>query len=155
MSQPEGVRLRDVLEEDLPIFFDHQADPVANRMADFPPRDREAFMAHWARLLADEAITKKTILVDGQVAGNILGFDWDGRREVGYWLGREYWGRGVATKALAQFLETVKRRPLHARVARHNLGSLRVLEKCGFAVLPHGEAPDPPHGGDELLLRLD
>jgi RimJ/RimL family protein N-acetyltransferase len=155
MSQSESVRLRDVLEEDLTIFFEHQADPVANRMADFPPRDREAFMAHWARLLADEAITKKTILVDGQVAGNILGFDWDGRREVGYWLGREYWGRGAATNALAQFLETVKRRPLHARVARHNLGSLRVLEKCGFAVLPDGEAPDPPGGDESVFLRLD
>jgi RimJ/RimL family protein N-acetyltransferase len=156
MSQPDGgVRLRDVLEEDLPVFFEHQADPVANRMAAFPPRDRDAFTAHWAKILADEAITKKTILVDGQVAGNVVSFDWDGRREVGYWVGREHWGKGVATKALAQFLRTMKRRPLHARVAKHNLGSLRVLEKCGFVGLPHGEAVDPPGGGDEVLLRLD
>jgi RimJ/RimL family protein N-acetyltransferase len=76
--------LRDVIEEDLAIFFEHQRDPVANRMADFPPRDRNAFRAHWTEILADESVTKKTILFDGQVAGNIESFEQDGEREVGY-----------------------------------------------------------------------
>lgn len=134
-NPPTGrVRLRDVTAADLPIFFDHQRDPDANRMAAFPPRPEEAFTAHWARILADETVIIRTILVDGQVAGNIGSWQQFGRREVGYWLGREHWGQGVATRALAQFLEQVATRPLYAHVAKHNVASIRVLEKCGFTI---------------------
>jgi RimJ/RimL family protein N-acetyltransferase len=128
------VRLRDVTADDLPIFFEHQLDPEATQMAAFPSRDRPAFMAHWTRILADETTATKTILVDGQVAGNVGSWEQGGEREVGYWLGRAYWGRGVATQALAAFLEHVPQRPLHAYVVKHNLASLRVLQKCGFTL---------------------
>ncbi len=134
---PDIVRLRDVIDSDLPIFFEQQLDPVANQMAAFPPRDREAFMAHWAKIMADENNILKTILYDDQVAGNIVSWeqpDEEGKREVGYWLGREYWGKGIATRALAAFLEIVKTRPLYAYAAKHNLASIRVLEKCGFTI---------------------
>jgi RimJ/RimL family protein N-acetyltransferase len=123
------VLLRDVTEDDLPMLFEHQRDPVANRMAGFTPRDRDAFMEHWTKLLDDESIVKKTVLLDGQVAGNVLGFEHSGRREVGYWIGREHWGKGVATRTLAAFLSHEKTRPLYAGVARHNIASLRVLQK--------------------------
>lgn len=126
------VRLRDVTEADLPIFFEQQLDPQATRMAAFPSRDRDAFMAHWAKIMTRDTNILKTILFDGQVAGNIVSWEQDGQREVGYWLGKEYWGRGIATKALAAFLHQVKTRPLYAHVARHNVASRRVLEKCGF-----------------------
>jgi RimJ/RimL family protein N-acetyltransferase len=129
-----GVRLRDVAEADLPLFFEHQRDPEATQMAAFPARDRAAFMAHWTRILADATLAKQTILVDGQVAGNIGSWEQDGEREVGYWLGREYWGQGVATQALAAFLAQITSRPLYAHVVKHNIGSRRVLEKCGFTV---------------------
>jgi RimJ/RimL family protein N-acetyltransferase len=132
---PNIVLLRDVIENDLPIFFEQQLDPVANQMAAFPARDREAFMAHWTKILADETNLLKTVLCDGQVAGNIVSWeqpDKGSEREVGYWLGREYWGKGIATRALAAFLEQVTARPLYAHVAKHNLASIRVLEKCGF-----------------------
>ena len=131
------VLLRDVVESDLPIFFEQQLDPVANQMAAFPARDREAFMAHWAKILADESNILKTILYGDQVAGNIVSWeqpDEGSEREVGYWLGREYWGKGIATRALAAFLEHVTARPLYAYVAKHNLASIRVLEKCGFII---------------------
>ncbi len=128
------VLLRDVIESDLPIFFEQQHDPVANQMAAFPARDREAFMAHWTKILADETNILKTILFDGQVAGNIVSWQQSGEREVGYLLGREYWGKGIATRALAAFLEHVKTRPLYAHVVKHNIASLRVLEKCGFTI---------------------
>jgi hypothetical protein len=95
------VLLRDVAGGDLPMFFEHQRDPAANRMAGFPPRDRDAFLAHWKKVLADGNIIKKTILFDGRVAGNVVSFENRGEREVGYWIGREYWGRGVATEALS------------------------------------------------------
>jgi RimJ/RimL family protein N-acetyltransferase len=124
--------LRDVIESDLPIFFEHQSDPEATAMADFPARDREAFDAHWERVLGDERLTSKTIVFEGQVAGNIGSWEHDGRRLVGYWLGREFWGKGLATKALAELIEELGRRPLYAYVAKTNVGSIRVLEKCGF-----------------------
>lgn len=102
-------------------------------MAAFPARDRETFMAHWTRILADKTVITKTILFEGNVAGNIASFIQSGEREVGYWVGKEYWGKGVATQALSAFLRHVQtRRPLYAHVARHNIASVRVLQKCGF-----------------------
>ena len=89
-------------------------------------------MAHWAKIMKDESVILKTILFVGQVAGNVLSFEMDGEREVGYWLGREFWGKGIATIALSLFLEVVKIRPLFAYVAKHNIASQRVLKKCGF-----------------------
>ena len=132
-----SVRLRDVTEADLPVFFDQQLDPDANLMAAFGaknPADRAAFEVHWAKILADETIFKKTILEGGEVVGNISSFVQFGEREVGYWLGSDFWGRGVATAALRLFLEEVTVRPLYARAAKDNAASLKVLESCGFAL---------------------
>ena len=126
------IVLRDVIDADLPIFFEQQRDPEANQMAAFPARAYEPFMAHWAKIRHEPTGVLKTILCDGQVAGNILSFEHGGQTEVGYWIGREFWGRGVATQALRLFLKQVLVRPLFAYVAQQNLGSLRVLEKCGF-----------------------
>jgi RimJ/RimL family protein N-acetyltransferase len=121
------VELRDVAESDLPIFYEHQLDPEANRMAAFVARDRDAFMAHWARILVDDSCIAKTVLVDGQVAGNVGSFDMEGERLVGCWIGKRHWGKGVATRALSTFLELDTARPLHARVAASNVASIRVL----------------------------
>lgn len=131
------VLLRDVIAADLPIFFEQQLDPGANFMAAFTardPTDREAFTAHWARILDDESITTMTIVADGQVAGHIASFEQFGEPSVSYWLGRAYWGRGIATGALAAFLRHVRTRPLYARAAKDNIASIRVLEKCGFTI---------------------
>jgi RimJ/RimL family protein N-acetyltransferase len=130
-----NITLLDVTETDLPMFFEQQLDPEATKMAAFPSRDRESFMAHWAKIMADESVVLKTILFDNQVAGNIVCWEQDGEREVGYWIGKEFWGKGIATKALAEFLNQVKTRPLVAHVAKHNVGSRRVLEKCGFMLI--------------------
>ena len=134
-SISDSIQLRDVVESDLPILFEHQADPVANEMAAFPARDREAFMAHWAKTLANGSNVVRTIVYGGEVAGMLMCFELEGKREVGYWIGREYWGKGIATGALATFLEQENRRPLYGYVAKHNKGSQRVLEKCGFEFL--------------------
>ena len=139
------VLLRDVTEGDLPIFFEQQRDPAANRMAAFTaedPADRAAFMAKWAKILGDDSITKQTILFGGQVAGNIGAFvaPWSGKLEVTYWIGQEFWGKGIATKALAVLLSAVKTRPLYAHAARDNIASLRVLEKCGFTIVGYKRA---------------
>lgn len=128
------VQLRDVTQADLLIFFEQQLDPEATQMAALPSRNRETFLTHWGRILRDDSILIKTITFDGAVAGNIVCFDQLGEREVGYWLGKEYWGKGIATQALAEFLDYVDTRPLYAHVAKHNIASRRVLEKCGFTV---------------------
>ena len=124
--------LRDVIESDLPVLFEHQRDPEATAMADFPARDRDAFDAHWERLLADPSLFKKTIVFEGQVAGNIGSWVQDGRRLVGYWIGKEFWGKGLATQALGETIDELDTRPLYAYVAKTNVASIRVLEKCGF-----------------------
>ncbi len=129
------VSLRLVEAHDLQIFFAHQLDPEATRLAAFQSRDREAFMAHWTtNILGHPTNACRTILCNDRVVGNIGAWtDADTReRLLGYWLGREFWGRGIASAAVAQFLQIESTRPLMARVARHNLGSLRVLEKSGF-----------------------
>ena len=141
------VVLRDVTEDDLPVLFEHQLDPDATRMAAFPARDRRAFMAHWTRILDDETVTTRTILFEGNVAGNVVSFVQSGERQVGYWVGKEYWGKGVATEALSEFLGHVETRPLYAHVARHNIASIRVLQKCGFRI--SGEEPEG------LILKLE
>ena len=153
--------LRDVMRSDLPIFFDQQLDPDANHMAAFTakdPSDRDAFLAHWSRILGDETITIQTILFDGQVAGSVLSYvDEDGQLEVSYWIGKPYWGKGVATRALSAFLKHIEVRPLYARAAKDNIGSLRVLEKCGFARIGEdkGFANARSEEIEEFILRLD
>jgi len=126
--------LRDVIDDDIPIFFEQQNDPEAIEMAAFPPREWEAFAAHWARIRADDSCVLKTIVSDGEVAGNIGCWPRDGKRYVGYWLGREFWGKGLATRALQELVAQLER-PLYAEVSTANIGSIRVLEKCGFSVI--------------------
>lgn len=149
------VELRDVIEDDLPIFFEHQRDPEAVRMAAFPAREREPFLTHWRiKVLANAAAGKKTILVDGQIAGNVVSWHQDEKRLVGYWIGREHWGRGVAAAALAAFLAThEKARPVHACVAEQNVGSIRVLEKCGFRRRVDGDRTGSD-GVEEFLFEF-
>lgn len=138
----QHLLLREVAEDDLPLFFEFQLDPEANYMAAFiarDPTDREAFTAHWKRIIADPTTINRTIVCDGRVVGNVSSYVESGKPEVTYWIGRAHWGKGIATRALATFLAQVNAaRPIYARVARDNLGSRRVLEKCGFRVI--GEA---------------
>ena len=149
-----SVELRDVTDEDLPALFAFQADPEASAMAAFPSRDRGAFMSHQAEIARDPAVIQKAILLDGVVVGDIGSFDRLGEREVGYWLGRDHWGKGIATEALRAFLDVDTHRPLTARVANHNAASLRVLEKVGFAVVRGDDLPDPLGDGvEETVFR--
>jgi RimJ/RimL family protein N-acetyltransferase len=147
------VHLRAVRDEDLPVLYEHQLDEAANRMAAFRPRDRDAFMAHWARILDDPTVLVRAIETDGAVVGNVGSWIGPGVRLVGYWIGREHWGHGVATAALRAFLEEDRSRPLHALVATHNLGSIRVLEKCGFE--RSDEELTTGDDVEELVFRLD
>jgi RimJ/RimL family protein N-acetyltransferase len=153
------LQLRQVTPSDLSIFFEQQLDPEANFMAAFTskdPTDRVAFDAHWAKVLADEGITIRTILYEGQVAGSVLCHSWDGEPELSYWLGKEFWGMGIATQALSLFLDVISVRPLYARVVKDNIGSIRVLERNGFELKEQGKWYSNARGKevDELVWIL-
>lgn len=154
-----SILLRDVVEDDLPIFFEHQLDSSANRMAAFTakdPTDRAAFTAKWEKISSDDTVTLKTILFEGHVAGHIASFEQSGKREITYWIGKEYWGKGIATGALSAFLGDEMARPLYARAAQDNVASLRVLEKCDFKICGHdkGFAYGRGEEVEELILKL-
>jgi RimJ/RimL family protein N-acetyltransferase len=152
--------LRELRDEDLDVLFEHWADPAAAHMAAFTApdhMDRDAFERRWARLRADETVINRVIVVDGEVAGTIGSWGDPGGRELTYWIGRSYWGRGIATCALKAFLSVDVSRPLCARVASDNLASRRVLEKCGFRVVgtDRGFAEARSREIEEFVLRLD
>lgn len=121
------------------------------------PSDRDAFNAHWERILKDPLNVCKTIDVDGIAVGNLLCFPLFGKISVGYWIGKEFWGKGIATAALKTFLEELETRPLYAAAAADNAGSIRVLEKCGFVIYGSemGYANARKEEIKEVLLRLD
>jgi RimJ/RimL family protein N-acetyltransferase len=126
------MNIRRVVQADLPVFFEQQIDPEGNRMSAVGPRQRGDFDAHWTKILADPSIAIRTIEQDGRVAGYVGCFHRDGRLEVMYWLGRAFWGQGIASGALSTFLAEETRRPILARIAKRNPASIRVVEKCGF-----------------------
>lgn len=134
MNQGLNIKLREVVPGDLPTIYAYQLDPEANRMAVVRPRSWDDFRSHWEQSLDDPKIVARVIVADGEVVGHISCFEVDGRENVGYWVDRAHWGKGIASRALALFLGVVSRRPLHARAARSNAGSIRVLEKCGFVL---------------------
>jgi RimJ/RimL family protein N-acetyltransferase len=152
--------LRDVVAGDLPIFFEQQLDRDAIHMAAFTAKDptnQVAFTAHWHRIMADPTVIIKTILYEGQVAGRVLSYEDEGKPEVSYWLGKAFWGQGLATLALATFLAQANQtRPIYARVAKDNLGSRRILEKCGFKIIEETQGFANARGETiaELLLVL-
>lgn len=155
----DTIELREVIESDLPIFFEYQSDPDAIYMAAFTakdPTDKAAFDDHWQRILADKSIIIRTILYRGDVAGSVLSFVQDGKREVGYWTGKEYWGKGITTVALARYLAQVQIRPLYARTAKDNIASIRVLEKCGFKIISEDSGYANARGEEttEFILKL-
>ncbi|SOD87490.1 GNAT family N-acetyltransferase [Streptomyces sp. Ag109_G2-15] len=153
------IALRAVEDSDLPVFFRQMTDPTALRMAAFGPKDpadRAAFDAHWRRIRASPDVLR-TVLADGAVVGSAAVYGEPGEREVTYWIERAYWGRGVATAALRALLAEVPERPLYARAAADNAGSLRVLEKCGFRVSARARGFANGRGAeiDEVVLTLE
>jgi len=148
------VSLRGVTPSDRDVFFAMEQDTIAIDMAAFTaedPTDRTTFDAHWDRILASDSVTMRTVLGGGEVAGTVGSYVMDGDREVTYWIGRPHWGQGIATDALRLFLAIDSTRPMHARVAADNTGSIRVLRKCGFTITE--ETTGFAHGRGEIIAE--
>ncbi|QNE19274.1 GNAT family N-acetyltransferase [Kribbella qitaiheensis] len=151
----EEVSLRAITPDDLPILFTFYSDPVSVAMVGMPPRDEEAFYAHRAKVAANPENETRAITVGGECVGDMGSWvDEDGQRRLGYWIGQEYWGRGIATAALTALIGELTERPLYADVVTTNVGSIRVLQKCGFRLLSDDER-GPDHDPEEYTLRLD
>jgi len=155
------IHLRDVTEADLPILFEHQRDPAANFMAAFTardPTDKDAYAAQWKRILSDDTVSVKTIVFQGNVVGSVAKFvDKEfGKPEITYWIGKEYWGTGLATKALSRFLGEIRVRPIYGRAAKDNIASIRVMEKCGFRISGQSKGFANARGKEieEVILEL-
>ncbi|MFF8035387.1 MULTISPECIES: GNAT family N-acetyltransferase [unclassified Streptomyces] len=153
------VSLRPVHDSDLPVFYRQLNDPEALRMAAFTPEDpadRDRFDAHWARIRTSPDVVVRTVLGDGDVVGHASVYGEPGEREVTYWVDRAYWGKGIATAALRALLAEVAERPLYARAAADNAGSLRVLRRCGFEVSARATGHARARGAEieELVLTL-
>lgn len=149
-----NITVRQLTDDDLPQVYDYRRDAEAAAMAGVPVRELDQFLAHQATVAADPANERRVILVDGEVAGDLVSWPQDGRRHVGYWIRKQDWGRGVATAALKTLLAELPERPLYADVLRTNTGSIRVLEKCGFRAVPADDLP-PDADPVELAMRLD
>ncbi|MHA2252912.1 MAG: GNAT family N-acetyltransferase [Candidatus Kariarchaeaceae archaeon] len=154
------IVLREVEQEDLELFFQHQQDPESQHMAAFihkDPSDRSAFDAHWNKIMNNEEIVIRTILFNNQVVGHIAKFVMFNKPELTYWIGREFWGKGIATQGLKLFLSEVKIRPIFARAAKDNVGSIRVMEKCGFKITSYEKGFANARGEEieEVVMQLD
>jgi len=153
------LRLRPSVPADIELFFRLQQDPEAVAMAAFTSAnlaDRAAFERRWRRVLTDDSVAVRTVLVEEEAVGQVLRYASDDRSEVSYWIDRPQWGRGYATTALRLLLEELPERPVFARVAADNAGSLAVLQHLGFVVIGHDEGLAAGRGEvvQELVLRL-
>ena len=153
------ITLREVRQADLEVFWAQMSDKQAQHMAAVTRGyhyDRAAFDTHWDKVRSDPAVIVRTVLADGQVAGHAAVFGPADEREVTYWVDRAYWGRGVATATLCALRGLERTRPLHAHAAADNTGSIRVLQKCGFAITGHGRIFAQARGEeiDEVALTL-
>jgi RimJ/RimL family protein N-acetyltransferase len=129
------ITLRLAEDADEPVMYEQQADPEFAAMAAFTSRDRDAHREHWQRITNDPNTINRIVLVDGEPCGSLGSWVMDGMRLVGYGFGRAFWGRGIASEALRQFVnDVVTERPLYAYVAESNVGSQRVLGKAGFVL---------------------
>ena len=155
-----SVTLRPMIESDLEQFFLDQQDEEARYRAAFTPEnpfDREAYMSKWKKLLHDETVCNKTILVKDKIAGSIAKYMMFGEAQITYWISKPYWNRGVASAALKEFLLQYTERPLFGRTAFDNIASQRVLEKCGFALVEKDRYFANARGQEieERIFRLD
>ncbi|MDX6279940.1 MAG: hypothetical protein QOH03_1011 [Kribbellaceae bacterium] len=148
------VTLRQITPDDLPALFENQYDPASAAMAGVPSKEEADFYAHRERVQANPENVTRAVIVDGELAGDVVSWADEGGRHVGYRIAQRFWGRGIATIALRLFLEELTERPLNADLQQSNAGSRRVLEKNGFRLLGPDEEPTEIEP-DSHYFRLD
>jgi len=133
-NEPD-IKLSPTEVADLGTLFEIQLDKEGGYLAAFMPKnatDKAAYLAKHKKLLSNTTVNYQTIMIDNDIVGSVTKFEIEGNAEVTYWLDKKFWGQGIMTKALKDFLDIEMKRPIIGRVAFDNLGSQKVLEKCGF-----------------------
>lgn len=134
-TENPDIKLRPTEISDLDVLFQFQLDKEGGYLAAFMPKDpadKVAYMTKYIKLLDDPTVNNQTIMIGYSIVGSIAKFVMEGNAEITYWIDRKYWGLGIATKALKKLLVLETSRPVFGRVAFDNVGSQKVMEKCGF-----------------------
>ena len=156
-----AITLRALTDSDLDSLFVWESDPRAVELAAFTradPSDRAAFDTHHERIRQDPSCTLRAIDDDeGAFVGTVGSYTMEGNREVTYWIDPARWGEGLASQALRALLVLEPVRPLYGRVAEHNVGSAKVLERAGFVEVGSDTGFAPGLGTEvvERIYRLD
>lgn len=137
---PYEVGIRRTTAADVRVLYGFEVEEASNALAGTKARDWETFRVRWEQILAEPdggaaGVTPRVVVVRGEVVGAVNISPMDGADSIGYWIAREHWGRGIATRAVTLMLGEFARRPLYASAAGHNRASIRVLEKHGFEVV--------------------
>ncbi|MBO6675905.1 MAG: GNAT family N-acetyltransferase [Rhizobiales bacterium] len=108
--------------------------------------DAEAFLSNARN--EEGRLVGRAIVLNGELVGGVgLGPRPNGREELGYWVGKAYWGQGIATRAVALFLDVLRENgiegPIHAATVRSNEASQKVLLSNGFVFTGEGECITP------------
>ena len=154
------IKLRPTEISDLEFLFQFQLDKEGGYLAAFMPKDptdKSAYLNKYTKLLHDATVNNQTILLDNIIVGSIARFVMEGDTEITYWIDKNFWGQGIATKALKELLAIETSRPIFGRVAFDNYGSQKVLEKCGFVKIgsDKGFANARQTEIEEFIYKLD
>jgi RimJ/RimL family protein N-acetyltransferase len=137
------MKVRSWHRDDLKALLRHANNPkiAANLRDQFPhPYTRSDGIDYLEYAQTQEPQCSFAIEYSGEAVGGV-GFQ-IGRdiarisAEMGYWLSEEYWGRGIATRAVTAMsdwaFDNYKLTRVFAMAFAHNAASIRVLEKSGF-----------------------
>lgn len=154
------ITLTKTTPDDLQILYQIQLDGDANHMAAFTSesgKDFNLYCEKYSKHLDDANISMWTIRVEQRIVGSVAKFVIAAENGITYWIDKEFWGQGIATKALMQLLQHKTARPIYGYVAFDNSGSQRVLEKCGFlrVATDRGFAKARQAEIEEYIYRLD
>jgi RimJ/RimL family protein N-acetyltransferase len=153
---PTSIQLRPVLADDIALFFEHHLEVRPLPVGASITERKATFTEGWEQMLADETVLARTIVSGRDVAGYVICSRQREKPTISSWLGRKFWGHGIATKAVKSFVDLVEERPVYARVAYDNLAALQVLRKIGFAIIGHDSFFSDAHGYeiDEIICAL-
>ncbi|MCP5432871.1 MAG: GNAT family N-acetyltransferase [Alphaproteobacteria bacterium] len=168
--EAERVALRRLASSDTSAIVHYVNDwDVAKQTASLPWPYPTATARDWLLLDAErwERDKEYVLAIEARDSGELIGalaaymtlrtLSGTGRAEIGYWLGKPFWGRGLASEAVGAFLGFCARdlllTRLHAYVFADNVASGRVLEKCGFTIGRILARSYPSRGGRRLVHR--
>lgn len=118
--------------------------------------DAEAFLSGVRNEQGREV--SRAVVAAGDLVGGIgLGVRANGVEELGYWIGKPHWGKGIASEAVRLFLLELSTLgidgPIDAQTMASNEASQRVLIKNGFTYVGDGRCVTPARESDTMAAK--